>query len=315
MTEDSKTKKTPLTIVETREKVIALEDRIQHTGFNQIAGMEELKKTLTLKIIEPFRNPEIFKKYGKKAGGGVLLYGPPGCGKTMMARAVSQECKAQFIVVGVSDVLNMWRGESERNIANFFERARADRPAVLFFDELDALAFSRSKASSESSRTIVNEMLAQLDGLQGDNDQVLIMAATNMPWDVDPAMKRPGRFATQVFVPPPDALARVAILKLKLAGLPYSPDLNFESLARHMQRFSGADIDGVIEQVKERAINYYMENGKERPMNQSDFQAVLSKTKATTTDWLNTAKNLVKYAGADDGYKDVEQYLRSEMIL
>jgi SpoVK/Ycf46/Vps4 family AAA+-type ATPase len=158
-------------------------------------------------------------------------------------------------------------------------------------------------------------MLAQLDGLQGDNDQVLIMAATNMPWDVDPAMKRPGRFATQVFVPPPDDLARVAILKLKLAGLPCSPDLNFESLARHMPRFSGADIDGVIEQVKERAINFYMENGKERPMNQSDFQAVLTKTKATTTDWLNTAKNLVKYAGADDGYKDVEQYLRSEMIL
>jgi transitional endoplasmic reticulum ATPase len=315
MDDNSHQKKPNLSVIESRDKVTPIETRIQQTGFNQIAGMEDLKNVLKLKIIEPFRNPEIFKKYGKKAGGGVLLYGPPGCGKTMMARAVSQECKAQFIVVGVSDVLNMWRGESERNIANFFERARADRPAVLFFDELDALAFSRSKASSEGTRTIVNEMLAQLDGMQGDNDRVLIMAATNMPWDVDPAMKRPGRFSTQVFVPPPDDLARVEILKLKLAGLPCASDLNFPALARAMPRFSGADIDGVIELVKERAISHYMEHGNERPMSQSDFQAVIPKVKATTTEWLNTAKNLVKYAGADDSYKDVEQYLRKEMIL
>src|SRR5690606_7142671 len=116
-----------------------------------------------------------------------------GCGKTMIARAIASECKATFLPVGISDVLNMWIGQSERNLAELFEKARANRPAVIFFDELDALAYSRAKANSEHTRTTVNEFLNQLDGLSGDNGQVLVLAATNMPWDVDAAMKRPGR--------------------------------------------------------------------------------------------------------------------------
>jgi len=141
------------------------------------------------------------------SGGGILLYGPPGCGKTMLARAVANECNAAFVAVGISDVLNMWLGESERNLAAQFEKARAQQPCVLFFDELDALAYARSKAGSASARTVVNEFLTQLDGIGRENRGVLVLAATNMPWDVDPAMKRPGRFSRQIFVPPPD-LAR-----------------------------------------------------------------------------------------------------------
>ena len=134
-----------------------------------------------------------------------MLYGPPGCGKTMMARAIASECNASFTAVGISDILNMWVGQSERNLAGLFDKARSEAPAVLFFDELDALAFARNKAHSDHTRTLVNEFLNQLDGMAGQNDKLLVLAATNMPWDVDEAMKRPGRFDRQVFVPPPDS--------------------------------------------------------------------------------------------------------------
>src|SRR5690349_4436033 len=197
------------------------EDKIR---FSTIVGMDDLKKTIRIKIIEPFVNPGLFQRFRKQAGGGILLYGPPGCGKTMMARAVANECNAEFISVGIADVLNMWIGESERNLAAIFAKARGQAPCVLFFDELDALAYARSKANSEHTRTIVNEFLAQLDGVGQDNSQsnkgVLILAATNMPWDVDPAMKRPGRFSRQIFVPPPDVAARQRMLEIKLTGVP-----------------------------------------------------------------------------------------------
>jgi hypothetical protein len=172
------------------------------TRFMHIAGMEDLKKSIRLQIIEPFLNPGMFAKFRKKAGGGILLYGPPGCGKTMLARAVANECNASFLAIGISEILTAWLGESERNLALMFEKARSQKPCVMFFDELDALAFARSKSSSDTSRKIVNEFLSQLDGFENANSEVLILAATNMPWDVDPAMKRPGRFARQVFVPP-----------------------------------------------------------------------------------------------------------------
>jgi len=131
--------------------------------FADIAGMDDLKKTLRLQIIEPFLKPGLFKRFKKKAGGGVLLYGPPGCGKTMLARALATECKAEFFSVGISDVLNLWLGESESNLADVFERARTAAPSVLFFDELDALAYSRSKAENSTSRNLVNEFLSQLE--------------------------------------------------------------------------------------------------------------------------------------------------------
>ena len=151
------------------------------TRFMHIAGMDDLKKSIRLQIIEPFINPGLFAKFRKKAGGGILLYGPPGCGKTMLARAVANECNASFLAIGISEILSMWQGESERNLALMFEKARAQKPCVMFFDELDALAFARSKASSDVSRKIVNEFLSQLDGFDNANDQVLILAAPTCP--------------------------------------------------------------------------------------------------------------------------------------
>jgi SpoVK/Ycf46/Vps4 family AAA+-type ATPase len=207
----------------------------------------------------------------------------------------------------------MWIGESESNLAALFDKARSETPCVLFFDELDALAFSRSKAHSEHTRTVVNEFLAQLDGMGSDNKGVLILAATNMPWDVDPAMKRPGRFSRQIFVPPPDAEARQQMLEVKLTGVPQE-DVDYAVLAKKTVNFSGADMDGLIELAKESALHDALVNKNERPVTQADFEYALAELAPSTLDWLRTARNLVKYAGDDRSYRDVEAYLKKSKL-
>jgi AAA+ superfamily predicted ATPase len=289
----------------------ALRDRIR---FADIAGMADLKRTIRLQIIEPFLKPGLFARFKKRAGGGILLYGPPGCGKTMMARAVATECRAEFMSVGISDVLNMYIGESERNLALIFDKARATKPCVLFFDELDALAFSRSKASSEHSRQVVNEFLSQLDGFAADNQEVLVLAATNMPWDVDSAMKRPGRFSRQVFVPPPDAEARARIVELKIDGVPHE-SIDPAAISAATPHYSGADIEGLVELAKEYVLEEHITAGADRPIRQADLLRAAKSMKPSTLDWLRTARNLVKYAGADDSYAEVEDYLKNHKLL
>jgi SpoVK/Ycf46/Vps4 family AAA+-type ATPase len=284
------------------------------TRFMHIAGMEDLKKTIRLQIIEPFINPGLFARFRKKSGGGILLYGPPGCGKTMLARAVANECNASFLSIGISEILTAWLGESERNLSLMFEKARSQKPCVMFFDELDALAFSRSKASSDTSRKIVNEFLSQLDGFDSGNDQVLILAATNMPWDVDPAMKRPGRFARQVFVPPPDAAARARIIELALDSVPHAA-VDCAALARETELFSGADVDALVERAKEYVLTDYLEHQQERDITQADLLRAAQELTPTTKDWLRTASNLVKYAGGDDSYRDLEKYLKANRLV
>ena len=295
---------TTLTLPPTRERI----------RFVDIAGLEDLKRTVRLQIIEPFLKPGIFAKFKKRAGGGVLLYGPPGCGKTMLARAVATECNAEFISVGISDVLNMWIGESERQLAALFDKARHSRPCVLFFDEIDALAYARSKANSEHTRQVVNEFLAQLDGFGADNQGVLILAATNMPWDVDSAMKRPGRFSRSVFVPPPDIEARQKIIELKLVGVPHE-NIDSRAIASTTPHFSGADVDGLVELAKDFVLEEYVSQGSERPIRQQDVERAAKDMQASTLDWLRTARNLVKYAGADASYGDVERYLKTHKLL
>jgi ATP-dependent 26S proteasome regulatory subunit len=282
--------------------------------FDDIAGLDDLKRTVRLQIIEPFLRPGLFAKFKKRAGGGVLLYGPPGCGKTMLARAVATECRAEFVSVGIGDVLNMYIGESERNLAAIFDKARATKPCVLFFDEIDALAFARSKAHSEHTRQVVNEFLSQLDGFGADNQEVLILAATNMPWDVDSAMKRPGRFSRQVFVPPPDEAARAHIVDLKLTGVPHE-GIDGAAIARLTPHFSGADIEGLVELAKDYVLEDHVSRNIERVITQPDLLRAAKDVRATTLDWLRTARNLVKYAGADDSYSEVDRYLKAHKLL
>src|SRR5436305_62231 len=183
--------------------------------FADIGGMEHVKEEVRIKIIHPLTHPELYKAYGKKTGGGILMYGPPGCGKTHLARATAGEIKAGFISVGINDVLEMWIGNSERNLHALFEQARRNKPCVLFFDEVDALGARRSDMQHSAGRHLINQFLAEMDGIQASNEGVLILAATNSPWHLDPAFRRPGRFDRVLFVPPPDAAARAAILRIQ----------------------------------------------------------------------------------------------------
>ena len=191
-----------------------------------VGGMEEVKQRLELAFLGPMRNPQLARAFGASMSGGLLLYGPPGCGKTFIARAVAGELGARFFPVGISDVLDMWVGSSERNLAEMFAAARRAAPCVLFFDEVDALGQKRSHLTHSSSmRNTVNQLLSEMDSLGNRNDGVFVLAATNHPWDVDPALRRPGRFDRMLLVLPPDAAARAAILAYHLRERPGDVDV------------------------------------------------------------------------------------------
>src|SRR5436853_1488758 len=178
------------------------------------------------------------------------MYGPPGCGKTHLDRATAGEVKAGFLAVGINDILDMWLGQSEKNLHELFEQARRNRPCVLFFDEVDALAASRSDMRQGAGRHIINQFLSELDGVQSSNDGVLILAATNAPWHLDPAFRRPGRFDRILFVPPPDAAARAAILRIQCRGKPVET-IDYDYLGKKTEHFSGDDLKAVVDQAIE----------------------------------------------------------------
>lgn len=276
--------------------------------FDDVAGLNELKKTIQLRIISPFQNQGLFSKFRKKAGGGVLMYGPPGCGKTYIAKATAGECRASFIPVHITDILNKYIGESERNLKDLFDKARGQKPSIMFFDEVDTIGFNRSHSSS-NMRGMIDTFLSEMEGIDTSTDQVLIIGATNMPWDVDDALKRPGRFDRLVFVAPPDEEAREHMFRLKLSGR-YADPIDTRSLARRTEFFSGADIDNLCERAAERVLGEILETGVERPIRMEDFEAILPEVRPSTLEWLRKAKNFVKYANQSGVYNDVEDYLR-----
>lgn len=277
-------------------------------SFADVAGLNDLKKIIHMKIISPFFNQSLFSKFRMKSGGGVLLYGPPGCGKTFIAKATAGECRAKFINVHITDILDPYIGVSEQNLKQLFDTARFHKPSVMFFDELDAIGFNRSKSSS-SLRALVDTFLSEMEGLDTNTNQVLIIGATNMPWDVDQALKRPGRFDRLIFVAPPDLEAREQIFRLKLSER-YVDNINYMELARLTEFFSGADIDHVCDLAAEYVLEEIMSTGKERPIATRDIQQVLEGVQPSTVEWLRTAKNYVTYANQSGLYNDVEQYLK-----
>ncbi|MBL8766401.1 MAG: AAA family ATPase, partial [Planctomycetes bacterium] len=272
--------------------------------FKDVGGMESVKQEIDLKIIQPLLHPEIYRAYGKSIGGGILLYGPPGCGKTHLARATAGQVKAGFMSVGIHDVLDMWMGNSERNLHAIFQRARSHTPFVLFFDEVDALGGTRSSMSNSGMRVLVNQFLDELDGAKASNDGVLIVAATNAPWQVDSAFRRPGRFDRLVFVPPPDEIARVEILRVLLAGKPTS-DVDVAKIAKKSEGYSGADLKGLVDVAVEGKLKDAIKTGKPQPMTTSDLLDAIKRVKPSTKEWFATARNYVLYSNESGIYDDV----------
>lgn len=278
-------------------------------SFDDVGGMERIKEEIRMKIILPIQQPELFKAYGKKIGGGILLYGPPGCGKTFLARATAGQVRAGFLAVGINDVLEMWIGQSEKNLHALFEQARSNRPCVLFFDEVDALGANRTDVLKSGGRQLINQFLSELDGVQSSNEGVLILAATNAPWHLDPAFRRPGRFDRILFVPPPDAAARAAILRLQLKGKPVEA-IDFDAVARKTEGFSGADLKAVIDLAVEVRLRDAMKSGRIQPVTERDLVSAARQHRPTTRDWFETARNHALYANQSGLYDDVLSHLK-----
>ncbi len=277
--------------------------------FSDVGGMDALKEEIRMKIIYPLDHAEMFKAYGKAIGGGVLMYGPPGCGKTHLARATAGEIRAAFLNVGINDVLDMWIGNSERNLHDLFDHARRNRPCVLFFDEVDALGASRADMKNQGGRHLINQFLSELDGVETSNDGVLILAATNAPWHMDSAFRRPGRFDRILFVPPPDEPARGEILRILCHGKP-SADLDHHQVAKKARDFSGADLKAVVDVAVEAKLAEAMKKGAMQPLRTRDLTAAVKKVRPSTTDWFATAKNYALYSNQGGTYDDVLEYLK-----
>jgi AAA+ superfamily predicted ATPase len=279
------------------------------TSFQDVGGMDALKEEIGLKIIYPLKHPEMYRAYGKTAGGGILMYGPPGCGKTHLARATAGEIQAGFIAVGISDVLDMWIGNSERNLRELFQQARYNKPCVLFFDEVDALGAKRTDMRTSAGRQLINQFLAEMDGVESNNDGVLVLAATNAPWHVDSAFRRPGRFDRVLFVPPPDLEARASILRILCRDKPLS-DVDFHAVAGRTDGFSGADLKAVVDQTIEVKLREAMRTGKPSPIATQDLLSAAKQLKPTTREWFASARNYALYSNQGGLYDDVLKYLK-----
>jgi len=282
---------------------------------SDVSGMEQVKERLELAFLGPMRNPQLAKAFGTTSGGGLLLYGPPGCGKTFLARAVAGEMGARFYNIGISDVLDMYVGASERNLSQIFDAARRNAPCVLFLDEIDALGQKRSHLTHSSSmRNTVNQLLSEMDSLGGNNDGVFVLGATNHPWDVDSALRRPGRFDRMLLVLPPDAPARVAILRYHLRDRPVAT-IDVDRIAAATEHFSGADLAHACDTAAERGLAASMRAGQLKPLTTSDLETAVREIRPSTGPWFTTARNVTTFGNADGSYDDLAAYLRKHRKL
>ena len=278
--------------------------------FDDIGGMREVIERIRMNIIYPFKNPEVFRKFNRKPGGGILMYGPPGCGKTHIARATAGECGAAFITIAITDILSKWLGESEQRLHALFEQARRRTPTVIFIDEIDAIGGSRGDASS-SMAPLVNVLLTEMDGISNRNENLMVLAATNTPWRVDQALRRPGRFDRVLFVPPPDGPAREAILNICLRELP-AEGVEAGKLAQLTRHFSGADLRAVVERASEKAIFEEMRTGRAVKLTQRMLADTVKEMRPSTAEWLETARSYAMYANRGGLYDELVAFFEND---
>jgi len=285
------------------------EGEIVRMTFKDVGGMDDVKEQFRVNIILPLKNPKLFQSYGKRVGGGILLFGPPGCGKTYLSRALAGECNATFYRVGIHEILDKFLGESEKNMHSLFEMARRNAPTVVFLDEIDLLGHKRTDDSwGRALRGATNVLLSEMDDVGKPDKPVLVVGATNTPWSVDSALRRPGRFDRVIFVPPPDQTAREEILKLHLREKPIE-DIDYPKIASKLDKFSGADIRDLVDRGVELAIRRAMRSGKTEPVTNSDLLRTATEMRPSTIEWLATANDYVRYSNQSGLYDRVKDYI------
>ena len=293
----------------------AIEETRDRVTLDDVGGLEQVKRRLRVTFLEPMRNPEIAKAFGKNTRGGLVLYGPPGCGKTFMARAIAGELGARFLTVSLADVLGSHVGDTEQNLHRVFEEARAATPAVLFLDEVDSFGLRRSSmGGSQWMRSAVNQLLMELDSMSARNDGLFVLGATNHPWDLDSALLRPGRFDRMLLVLPPDGPAREAILRHNLQRRPVA-GINLDRLVAKTENFSGADLTHLCDTAAENAMTDSLARSQLRPIGMQDFKHALREVKPSIMPWLQSARNVAEFANSGGQYDDLVEYLKLRKIL
>jgi len=245
-----------------RETVV----EVPNVSWDDIGGLEDVKRDLKELVQYPVEHPEKFEKFGMSPSKGVLFYGPPGCGKTLMAKAVANECQANFISVKGPELLTMWFGESEANVRDVFEKARQAAPCVLFFDELDSIAQQRGGSQGDgggAADRVMNQLLTEIDGI-GAKKNVFIIGATNRPDIIDTALMRPGRLDQLIYIPMPDHDSRLSILRATLRKSPVAKNVDLTYLSAQTDKFTGADLTEICQSACKLAIREEIERDIER---------------------------------------------------
>lgn len=248
-------------------------------SFKDIGGLADVKREVKNALMVPLLEPEMASKYGVKPSKGLLLFGPPGCGKTLMLRAVASDLNVDMIGVKCSDVMSKWYGESEGLIASLFEEARARSPCILFLDEIDAIAKRRDFYSTDDvTPRVLSIMLSEMDGMD-EAEGIILVATTNMPDLIDPALMRPGRFDKVIYVPPPDSISREEIIKVHMKGKFISDDIATDKLAGRTKGFSGADLANLVREASSMGLERALETKKPQPITMKDMDEVLDEIK------------------------------------
>lgn len=259
------------------EKTTFKAAEIPDVSFEDVKGLEKAKEAIRIKMIYPMSHGDLYAALGKKSGGGVLLYGPPGTGKTMLAKAAAHEAGAVFYAVKCSDIVSKWVGESEKNIAALFDTARSHERAIIFFDELDSLFFKRGKDVHNDRR--VNELLQQIDGFSSKGSGLMVLGATNNPWAVDDAAMRPGRFSQKIYIPLPEKIARLAMIKSKLAKTKIDGVIDYDYVAERTEGFSGADLTELIDRATDLPLGRSLASGSVCGLTADDMEEALRAVK------------------------------------
>ena len=276
-----------------------------------VGGLEDVKQRLEESFLAPMRNADVARAFGKTLRGGLLLYGPPGCGKTFLARAIAGELGATFMSVTMTDVIGGYMGETEKNLKRIFDEARAQAPTVLFIDEIDSIGMRRGSMSGGGAgwlRQMVNELLLQLDSMSGNNDGLYVLAATNNPWDLDEALLRPGRLDRSILVSPPDLVARASILRHHLEDRPIA-GVDVEHLAAVTEDFSGADLEHLAVTASEKAMMESIARGSISPITMQHLATARREIKPSTLAWLDAARNVVRFSNGNGRYDDLAALL------
>lgn len=246
---------------------------------DDVAGLEDVKTELREKVIAPFQHPEVYERFKVEIGGGILMYGPPGNGKTFIARAIAGELDAAFFNVNTSQLKDKYVGETEKNITRLFEEARAHERAIIFLDEVDHLLARRGNQKVG----MVAQFLTMMDGLVKNTNCLLVLGATNKPWVIDEAVLRPGRMGTHIYVGPPDTTAREAILNYNLSGVPVADEVSLDNVASRTEGFSGADMTALSDRAKRFALNRQLATSVDTEIQADDFEGALKKIRPSIT--------------------------------